>query len=174
YLLLSAASAAAPKSRIKPEILKTTRIPTFTIVLTKRLGRRFPEVSRLFPPRRRGFRSSPQNSLRDGQPLHVAGTLVDAADFGIAVQLLDRIILGKSHSAEDLDGARGNPLGHLRREVFSHGGLGDEGKAGIPQARSVIRHQARGFDVHRHLGKVELHALKLGNALAKLSALVGI
>src|ERR1700722_12707002 len=106
--LLSAASAAAANIRIEPEIRIAVRIPifhyspVFTIILTTRLGWRFPEAGSL-----------PQNSLRDGQPLHGAGAFIDSADFGIAVQLFDRVILSESHAAEDLDGSRGYSLGHL-------------------------------------------------------------
>jgi hypothetical protein len=55
------------------------------------------EVS--FFVRRTSLRAVPQQLLGDGQSLHVAGTFVDPADFGIAIQLFDRVILGKAHTA---------------------------------------------------------------------------
>ena len=57
----------------------------------------------------------PSNCLAMVNPLHVAGSFVDAADFRVAVQLFDRVILRKAHATEDLDGFGGDRFGDLRR-----------------------------------------------------------
>lgn len=48
---------------------------------------------------------------------------------------------------------------HLCSEVFGHAGLLDEGSAGFLQTSGVVRQQARGFDLRRHVGDLVLHPL---------------
>ena len=67
-----------------------------------------------FVLRRDRTRPVSEQLLGDGQSLHVAGALVDPADLGVAVQLFDRVVLGKADAAEDLDGSRGHLFGDLR------------------------------------------------------------
>ena len=102
------------------------------------------------------------------------GAFVDAADLGVAVEFLDRVVLGEADAAEDLDRARGGVLGHLRREILGHGGFGDEGQSRVAQSGGVVDQQARGFHFGRHLGELELHALEIGDGLAELLALFGV
>src|SRR4051794_30719240 len=42
---------------------------------------------------------------RDEHALHIAGSLVDSADFGVAVEFFDGIVLCKTDSAKDFDRA---------------------------------------------------------------------
>jgi hypothetical protein len=55
-----------------------------------------------------------------------------------------------------------------------HGSLLREGLAGVLQARGVVYQQPGGLKLRGHLGKLELHALELGNGFAKLPTLLGI
>ena len=62
----------------------------------------------------RGDGSSPQNSLRNGQPLHVAGTFVNAADFGVTIKFLGGAILGDADAPVDFDCLGGSAFGDLQ------------------------------------------------------------
>src|SRR2546423_1770967 len=54
-----------------------------------------------------------QQHFRDGVELHVARPLVNRSDLRIAVELLDRILLGIAVTSEQLDRERRHPLGDL-------------------------------------------------------------
>src|SRR5580700_1057579 len=79
-----------------------------------------------------------QDLFGDGQLLYVGGAFVNPADFGVAIELLYRIILGETHPAENLHRTRSRVLSHLRREVLGHGSLGDVRMSCIAQPRRVI------------------------------------
>jgi hypothetical protein len=49
----------------------------------------------------------------DGRKLHIRGTLIDFADFGVAVELLDRVLASEADAAEQVDGGGGGLFGDL-------------------------------------------------------------
>jgi len=59
-------------------------------------------------------KSLSHHQLCNRPQLHVRRTFIDLADLGIAIQLLDRIVLRVPVPAEELHGQRRDALGHLR------------------------------------------------------------
>jgi phosphoenolpyruvate carboxylase len=57
-----------------------------------------------------------EHQLGNGGQLHIRCAFVDLADLGVAVILLDRVVLHKAVAAKDLHGVAGNPLGYLGGE----------------------------------------------------------
>src|ERR1039458_3163196 len=70
-------------------------------------------ITRIFPPIGETD-SFPQQFLRDGHELDVAGSFVDAPDLGIAIERLDGVILGDPDPAMDFDGLRRHLFRNLR------------------------------------------------------------
>jgi len=120
------------------------------------------------------FQRLRKNLFGDGQALHIAGAFVDSADFGVTVELFGGTFLGEADAAEDFDGLAGDVFGDQRGMQLCHGGLLDEGQAGVAEAGGVIDHEPGRFDVHGHFGELELDALELGDGLAELAALAGV
>ena len=104
----------------------------------------------------------------DGHELNVGGSLVDGANFDVAVELLDGIGRGEADAAEPLEGAAGDALGDLRAEELGHGGLFHDGVAGGGVSRDVVGEAARGLEVAGGLGHLELHSLKIAQGTAEL------
>ena len=57
-----------------------------------------------------------EDDLRDSRELHEACAFVDLADLGVAVELLDGVVLYEAGAAEDFDGERRYALGYLGGE----------------------------------------------------------
>ena len=114
-----------------------------------------------------------EGQLGDRRQLHEGCALVDFADLGVAVELLDGVVLDEAGAAVDLDGQAGDALGYLRGEVFAHGGLLEEVELRVLEPGGVVDEEAGGFDVGGHLGELELHGLELDDGLAELLAFFG-
>jgi hypothetical protein len=56
---------------------------------------------------------SSQQLLGDSNSLHVAGPFIDSTDFGVAIEFLNRIVLRKPDSPEDLYSGRRDLFGDL-------------------------------------------------------------
>jgi CubicO group peptidase (beta-lactamase class C family) len=112
-----------------------------------------------------------EQSFGDGGALHIACAFVNSPDFRVSVQLFDRIIFGKSNASKNLDGFGCHILRDGGAEIFRHRGLRNEGLARIAQTGGVINHETGRFHLRSHLGKLELHALKIANAFAELFTL---
>src|ERR1019366_5816175 len=76
-------------------------------------------ITRIFPPNRETG-SFTQQFLRDRHELDVAGSFVDAPDLGIAIELLDGVILGDADPATDFDGFRRHLFRNLRTIILRH------------------------------------------------------
>src|SRR5689334_11312578 len=113
-----------------------------------------------------------QYELGDGLELHVGCALVDLPDLRIAPVLLDRVVLGKPVSTVDFDRQRGDALGHLGTEEFSHGCFFDEVHAGVFHAGGVVNHEPRRFDFGGHLCQLELYTLEIRYGFAELLPLL--
>src|SRR5216683_2649068 len=87
---------SAPRRAIAPNMIKPN-----------------PRIQNSFYPDECKLAPVPKHLLGDGDSLHVAGAFIDPADFGVTIQLFDRIVLGKSDAAQYFDGLRCRALGHL-------------------------------------------------------------
>ena len=81
--------------------------------------------------------------LGDRLQLQVGRAFVDLADLGVAVELLDRILLDESVAAEQVDRERRDALGDLRRQDLADRGFGEERLAGVAQTGGVVDGQRR-------------------------------
>src|SRR6202035_5077585 len=88
-----------------------------------------------------------QSQLRDRRQLHERGPFVDLSDLGVAIQFLNGIVLHEAGPTVDFNGETGHTLGHVRGEVFAHGGLFQEVELCILQAGGVVDKQTRRFDI---------------------------
>src|ERR1035438_8502115 len=77
-------------------------------------------ITRIFPPNGETG-SFPQQFLRDRHELDVAGSFVDTPDLGIAIELLDGVILRDPDPAMDFDGFRRHLFRNLRTIILRHG-----------------------------------------------------
>src|SRR5262249_56659051 len=102
------------------------------------------------------------------------GTLINRANFGVPIELLRGVLLRVPVAAKELEGLASDPVGDLGAEELRHRGFLDELRAGILEARRVVHHESGGFELHPHLGQLELHALKIGDRLAELLSFLGI
>src|SRR5579872_1565375 len=115
-----------------------------------------------------------EHQFGDRLELHVRSAFVNLADFGIPEILLDGIILYEAGAAKDLYRQRTDALGDLRGEQLGHGSLLHKVLARILHAGGVVYHEPRGLNVSGHLRQLELDALKIGDRLAKLLALLRV
>ena len=63
---------------------------------------------------------------------------VDLPDLGVAVQLLDRVVLHEAVAAEQVDRERRDALGDFGREDLADRRLREERPARVAQARGVV------------------------------------
>src|SRR5580658_4129783 len=63
---------------------------------------------------------SPQRELGNRCQLHKRSSLVDLADFGVAVELLDGVVAHKTRTAKDLDRQARHAFGGMRSKVLAH------------------------------------------------------
>src|SRR5580692_13176206 len=123
----------------------------------------------------------PQNLARDHHPLDFAGSLADGAQLHIAIELFCGVVLDKSISAVNLYGLIRYAHSHFARIKLRHAGFLRDARIVVPSAdsairepRSLIRQQARRFDLCRHIGELELDRLKFRDGLAELLALLRV
>src|SRR5699024_756556 len=120
-----------------------------------------------------------QQRARDDHHLHLAGALVDLGDLGVAHHPLDRIVAGVAVTAKELQAAAGHVAGRAGGDQLGLGGL--DAVADLLAVHGVLLLQGGGVDqvlggVHTglHLGQLELGVLELGDAAAKLLALLDV
>src|SRR4030066_350155 len=65
-----------------------------------------------------------QEAAGDDQTLHLARPLPDALDAQLAIEPLGHVLAHVAAAAEDLDGAVGDAVGHLRGVELGHRALG--------------------------------------------------
>src|SRR5262249_54864665 len=103
----------------------------------------------------------------DDDALHLVGALADHQQRRVAVEPLDRKLLGIAVAAVDahrLDavlerGLGGGELGHAGFHVAA--------LAPVVRARGTLGEQARGLEPRRHVGELELDRLMLADRLAE-------
>src|SRR5690606_13084781 len=103
-----------------------------------------------------------------------ARPLVDRADLGIAIQLLDRVLPGESIPTMEIDTRRGDPLGRLRRVELRHSRLPQEGLSSILQTSRVVDEETCRLELRGHAGELELNSLEVRNRAAELLPLLYI
>src|SRR5260370_7672116 len=94
---------SAPRRAIAPNMIKPN-----------------PRIRNSFYPDECKLAPVSKHLLGDGASLHVAGAFIDPADFGVTIQLFDRIVLGKSAPAHYFDALLSRPLVHLYAQVLPH------------------------------------------------------
>src|SRR5438128_2053923 len=131
----------------------------------------------------RHLRTGPRTSFpyflpricRDDQSLDFAGAFADGAQLDVPIVLLGRVVFHEAVAAEDLDRLVGHAYRHLAGVELGHARfLGEADVFAVGKPRGVIHQQACGFDLRRHIGKLELDGLKLADAFAELLALFGV
>src|SRR5579862_2672548 len=115
-----------------------------------------------------------QYLLGDCLQLQVGRALVNLADFRVAVQLLDGVVLDEAVAAEEIDRERRHPLGDFGREDLAHRRFGEERQPGIAQPCGVVHHQPRALDVGRGARELVLHRLELRDRFAELPAILRV
>src|ERR1035437_5808297 len=110
----------------------------------------------------------------DHQALDLAGAFADGAEFDVAVELFDGVVLDEAVAAVDLHGLAGDADGGLGSEELGHGGFAGDAQAAVEHPGGAIVEQAGGIDIHRHIDELVLDGLKLGNRAAELFAQFGI
>src|ERR1700691_5436625 len=115
-----------------------------------------------------------EHQLGDSGQLHIRCAFVDLPDLGIAVVLLDRVVLDKAIAAKNLDRLAGDALGHLGGKVLAHGRFLEEAKTVVLKAGTVVDEQPGGFDLGGHFCEGELNSLKFPNGFAELLTFEGV
>src|SRR6202162_3372214 len=122
----------------------------------------------LLPPEVDGA-ARPRDRARDDQSLYFRGAFPDLVDLRVAKPLLDRVLLDVPVSAEDLYRIRRHFHRDVAREAFGHRTFG------AAEWHALRRHptrppdeQARGVDLHRHVGELETDRFVLPKGLSKL------
>src|SRR5262249_41360661 len=115
-----------------------------------------------------GSRSMPSAYLHPAdragydEPLDLARPLEDRVDLRVAVHALDGVLARVAVAAEDLDRALGAPDRDLAGLELAHRALGvRERAAGAAHPRGAVDEQARGVDLHLHVGERERDRLVL-------------
>src|ERR1700723_3787264 len=108
--------------------------------------------TRRFPPAMMRPLVAAKHQLGYRCQLHVRGAFVDLADLGVAVVLLDGVVLHKAVAAKYLYGMAGNAFGYLRSKVLARGGFFSETDTGVLETGTVINHEPGGFDFGGHFG----------------------
>src|SRR5262245_46400714 len=111
-----------------------------------------------------------QQRPRDDELLDFRGPFADRPELRVTKRALDRILLHVSVAAVDLDRLEGHLYGDLARVELRHRGFGLVFDPLVAQRRGALRQEPRAFDLHRHLGKLELDRLELGDRLVELLA----
>src|ERR1700688_2864022 len=122
-------------------------------------------------PRRSGLVEHP---VGDHHLLDLAGALVDLGDTGVAEVALDVVLARVAVAAVDLQRLVGDPLRHLGREELGLRGLERVALPLVPGPGRLPGQQARGVELGRHVGEIELDGLEVGEVLAELLALLGV
>ena len=95
-------------------------------------------------------------------------------DFGVAVELLDRLLARVAVAAIDLDGVGGDLGGHVCCERLGERGLLGVANLLVMEVSGLPDEQARGLDVHGHLCDHEADGLVLGDRATEGLALGGV
>src|SRR6185437_6369390 len=111
-----------------------------------------------------------QQLAGDHQSLDFTGALANCAEFDVAIELLDRIVLDESIAAEDLNGFIGDPHRGFGCEQLGHCGFASDPLAGIDHLRGPVSEQTRGIDLHCHIDQLVLNRLKFRDGAAELLA----
>src|SRR5215211_1221064 len=104
----------------------------------------------------------------DDLAVYLAGALPYLVDLDLPPVAGHGASLHKALAAPDLGRLVCGPLGRLGGEDLGHARLPPEGTALILQPRSLEHHVARQFDLHRHVRKLELNGLELGDGTTEL------
>src|SRR5215208_6166000 len=132
-------------------------------------------VSLLTPTPHSLVDSGSRDRARDHQALDLRGALEDRVDLCVAVHALYGVLARVAVAAEDLDRPLGRPDGDLPRLQLRHRALGRvEVLARATHPRGAPHEQARGVDLHLHVGQCEPDRLVLDDRPPELAALLRV
>src|SRR5688572_18547516 len=135
-------------------------------------------VSVIHPRRRgRGPRSALvalEQLLPDDHPLDLRGALADQEQRRVAVEALDLVLLGVAVAAVDAERVLDDLLAGLRGEQLGHAGLEVGALPRVLHPRGLEREQARGLDLRRHVGELELDRLVVRDLAPEGLALLAV
>src|SRR4051794_6239935 len=126
------------------------------------------------PERSSASRLLPQGLAGDDQPLNFRCALVDPRDAGVARVTLDRIVPDVAGPAVELDRRVGGAMRRFRGEQLRHRGRLGEGPPLVLEVGRLENEEARRFDIDLAVGDHPLHALKVGDGLPELPALLDV
>src|SRR6266516_697326 len=106
----------------------------------------------------------------DDETLYLGRSLADLTDLCIAKHALDRVLLGVSVSAVDLNCLDRSTHRQLRTVKLGNRGLLTERLLVLRQPGCVKHQVLSGFDLGRNIVELELNALKTGDRLSELLA----
>ena len=115
-----------------------------------------------------------QDLFRDRLELQVGRAFIDLPNLGIAIELLDGVVLHESVSAKQVDREGRHAFGDLGREQLAHRGLAQERQARVTKTCGVVDEEPRRLEVGCHARELELHALEISDGAAELPALFGV
>src|ERR1700694_1413105 len=115
------------------------------------------------------------DGARDDEPLDLRRAFPDLVDLRVPEPLLDRVLLDVAVAAEHLDGVGRHLHGNVRREALGHRAFRALERPALRRHPSgTPDEQARGVDLHRHVGELEADRLVLPEGLAELLAVLGV
>src|SRR3954452_18517038 len=112
--------------------------------------------------------------LADHHALDLRGALADQQQGRVAVEALDLVLLRVAVAAVDPEGLLDALLARLRGEQLRHPSLQVGALAGVLHPGRLAGEQARGLDLGRHVGELELDRLMLGDRLAEGLSLLAV
>src|SRR5829696_1032338 len=115
-----------------------------------------------------------QELLPDHHALDLGRALADQEQWCVAIEPLDLVLLRVAVAAVDAEGVLDDFLPRLRRVQLRHAGLEVRTLAGVLEPRRLEGEQARGLDLGRHVGQLELDRLVLGDLPAEGLALLRV
>src|SRR5256885_14360143 len=115
-----------------------------------------------------------QDLLRNRVQPPVPPPLVDRADLGVAVKLLNRVPLGVAVAAKQLDRQRRDSLRHLRGEELGHRRLRRVWLTGRLEPGGIVHHEPGRLELGGGLRQLKLDRLKLPDGSAELLPLLRV
>src|SRR5215211_9496323 len=117
----------------------------------------------------------PRGGAGDDEALDFGGALEERVDLRVAVPLFDREVADVAVATEDLNGLLGDPHRDLARLELAHRAFAVlEPLLRRAHPRRPPYEQARGVDLHLHVGELEGDALVLDDLAAERFALLGV
>src|SRR4029453_11343487 len=156
-------------TRTEPTMPRQPMMPTFIYPLYRGFGRcrgaarvaLTTAVSSHDRPRARHASPLRKYLLRNRLELQIGRAFIDLPDLGVAIQLLDRVVLDESISAKQVHRERRHAFRHFRGEQLAHGCLAQERAAGVAQTRGVVDQQPRRLEFGGRARDPELPPLKV-------------